>query len=73
MKPALRQHGCGLQYRYAVRANDRGKAVSIGKLGMGKTTNVVATWCERCGMISVGPSDVRHYPRARVLEDFEVR
>ena len=55
------------QYRYAVRVKDG--AVTFKKIAMGKSVNVVATWCERCGMISVGGFDTRYLPRARVIED----
>lgn len=54
-------------YRYAVRV--RGGVVTFKKIAMGKSVNVVATWCERCGMISVGGADTRYLPRARVIED----
>lgn len=54
-------------YRYAVRVKDG--AVTFKKLGTNRSVNVVATWCERCGMISVDPERKCHYPRARVVED----
>ena len=55
------------QYRHAVRVKDG--AVTFKKLGTARSRNVVATWCDRCGMISVGGPDKRHLPRARVVED----
>jgi hypothetical protein len=59
-------------YRFAVRVSANG-AKTFRKLGTGASKDVVATWCERCGMISVGPRDTRYFPRARVFEDLTDR
>jgi hypothetical protein len=53
-------------YRWAVRVKDG--VVTFRKLGTARNRNVVATWCDRCGVL-IDDQGVRHYPRARVIED----
>lgn len=53
-------------YIYAVRVKDG--EVTFRKLGTSKNRNVVATWCERCGMIAIFGPGTYHLPRARVIE-----
>jgi len=53
-------------YRRAVRVGSDG-SITFGKLGTGRSTRVVASWCERCGSVEV--RGTWRHPMARVNED----
>lgn len=69
----MRTCPCRVCNRLAIRVNPKTGAVTMEPLGPCANRNVIATWCDRCGMVKFygrGRAQVRmFYPRARVLED----